>query len=153
MLKQRGFVTSFLILSFLFLAGCVAPVTHATPSGKVEVSISGVSKAAIRDRLTNDMINKGFLVVRSDESLLVVDRPVDNPLAAALLGSRYDSTPNARITFNIIKVGAAVRVIADCAIITNPGSGFERRTDVNNNAETVKIQSWLDKLKASFRKK
>lgn len=44
------------------------------------------------------------------------------------------------------------RVVADFAIITNPGSSFERRTDFNNNQDSVQIQSMLDQIKAELEK-
>jgi len=39
-------------------------------------------------------------------------------------------------------------VIADASIVTNPGSAFERVTNMNGNQDTGKLQSWLDQLAA-----
>jgi uncharacterized protein YceK len=141
------------LMMTLLLSGCAAPINHNTASGKVETSFVGAKKSVVRERITNEIINRGYNIIRSDDSMLVADKPVENVLAAALLGSDYDSTPNARITFNLIQNGNTVRVVADCAVITNPGSAFERRTNANNNAETANIQSWLDGIKRSLQNK
>lgn len=99
------------------------------------------------------MIDKGYTVTKSDDNLVSFDRPVDNVMAKMFLGSNYDSTPNARISFNLIQNKGSVRVVADCVIITNPGSAFERRTDVNNNPDTANIQNWLNQVKRDLEKK
>lgn len=134
------------------LAACTTPVQHATPSGKVEATIHGASKSAVKDRITDGMINKGYTVTKSDDTVIAFDRPVDNPFAAAFFGSRYDSTPNARVTYNLIQVKGAVRVVADCVIVTNPGSAFEQKTSANNNVGTADIQNWLNIVKKDLEK-
>lgn len=135
------------------LGACATPIQHATPSGKVEATIDGVSKSAVKDRITDQMLNKGYTVTKSDDTIIAFDRPVDNLMAAALFGSSYDSTPNARITFNLIQQKGAVRVVADCILVTNPGSAFEQKNSVNNNAETAKVQNWLNDIKSDLEKK
>lgn len=101
---------------------------HHTPSGKVEATISGASPDDVKAALINEMLNRGYSITNDTSYMISFDRPVDNVFAAALLGSNYDSTPNARISYMLAKVGDATRVVADLAMITNPGSLFERRT-------------------------
>lgn len=79
--------------------------------------------------------------------MLKFDRPVTNILASALLGSRYDSQPNARITYMFSKFSSSIRVVADMAVITNPGSAFERRTPFNNNQDSLSIQQMMLNIK------
>lgn len=140
------------LLALIFLSACATPAQHNTPSKKVEVTIHGVQKTAVKDRLTSDMVNRGYLMTKSDDSLIAFDRAVDNFMVNALLSSRYDSTTNARVTYNLIQLDKDVRVIADCAVITNPGSAFEKRTDMNGNPDTYKIQAMLDSLKNMIEK-
>jgi ABC-type oligopeptide transport system substrate-binding subunit len=136
----------------LMLAACKPPVEHYTPSGKPEVTILKTTKAKVKEELLNQMANMGYITTHTDDSMVVFDRPVDNPMAAAFFGSRYDSTPNTRLTYQIIQQEKWVRVIADFVIITNPGSGFERRTDMNRNEDSKHVQQLLngirDKLEA-----
>ena len=42
------------------------------------------------------------------------------------------------------------RVVADIAIITNPGSGFKPRTEMNGSQDSVQIQAMLDQIKATL---
>jgi hypothetical protein len=58
--------------------------------------------------------------------MLVFEKPVENIIASALMGSRYDSQPNARITYNVNQFQNKTRVVASFSIVTNPGSSFER---------------------------
>ncbi|MFN3827809.1 MAG: hypothetical protein ACK4NR_09325 [Micavibrio sp.] len=142
----------FTVIMSVVLAGCATPIQHNTPSGKVEVTIKGTSKSTVKDRITDSMINRGYSVTKSDDTVISFDRPVDSPMAAVFFGSRYDSTPNARVAYNIIQTKGAVRVVADCSIVTNPGSAFEKKTNMNNNAATADIQSWLNEIKINLEK-
>ena len=142
-----------LVLSGFLAVSCVSPVTHNTPSGKPEVTVTLIEPEDVRGALISEMMSRGYTLNDANDFLLSFDRPVENFLAAALLGSQYDSTPNARITFSIAPIGDSVRVVADLAIITNPGSGFERRTDMNQGQDSPKIQQMLysirDRLQAT----
>ncbi|NCC03451.1 MAG: hypothetical protein EOM37_05310 [Proteobacteria bacterium] len=142
-----------LLLSALFVVSCAAPINHNTASGKVETTIVGTNKEAVKSKILGEMINKGYTMTKSDDVSIVFDKPVENAFAAALLGSRYDSTPNARITFNLIQDRSFMRIVADCSVITNPGSAFEKRTNMNNSQDTLKVQAWLDNIKNSFEQK
>ena len=133
------------------LLGCAAPQPPSTASGKPEVTIRQASPESVKAAIVNGMLNRGYRITRDTQFELSFDRPVDNVLAAALLGSRYDAIPNARVTFQIAHLAPDVRVVADMAIITNPGSSFERRTDVSAGAEAPKIQEFLDQIAASVR--
>jgi hypothetical protein len=41
-----------------------------------------------------------------------------------------------------------VRVVADIAVITNPGSAFEQRTKMNHGRESANLQATLNAIKA-----
>lgn len=150
---MRSAIFALCVAAMTMLSACATPVQHNTPSGKVEATIRGTSKATVKDRITDQMINKGYSVTRSDDSVITFDRPVDDVMASVLLGSRYDGTPNARIIFNLIQTKGAVRVVVDCMAVTNPGSSFERKTPLNNTPETARIQDWLNNIKTSLEKK
>lgn len=105
----------------LCVGACASPVLHQTASGKVEVTIENSAQEPVKSELVNVMINRGYAINRDSPFQIVFDKPVMNVLAAALLGSRYNSTPDARLSFTITQAGTSVRVIGDLAIITNPG--------------------------------
>ncbi len=139
-------------VSAVLLAGCGTPVNHATISGKPEVSISGTTPDAVKAAIINEMINRQYRISKDTPYEIAFDKPTDNAAAILLLGSKYDAVPNVRASYYITSTPPTVRVVADLAVITNAGSGFERRTDVNGNEDTLKIQMQLDGIKASLEK-
>lgn len=131
----------------LLLSSCGTPVSHATASGKVEVVINGTTPEATKAALVNEMVNHGYRITKDTPFETAFDRPTDNIAAAVLLGSKYDAQPNARVSYFITPTPPTVRVVADIAIITNPGSGFERRTEMNASQDSVQLQALLDQIK------
>ena len=134
-------MTMVLLVCFS-LAACASPVTHQTASGRPEVTIATTTVDAVKGALISAMVNGGYSITRDSDYLLAFDRPVDNVLAAALLGSEYDSTPNARISYTIAELRSRIRVVADLALVTNPGSAFERHTNMNTNQDSLKVRNY-----------
>lgn len=139
---------SISIISAVALVGCATPVRHDTPSGRPEVTIRGNLAKPVQGEITNAMLNRGYNVKSSAETLLVFERPIDNAMACVLLGSQYDSTPAARVTYSIVESMDTTRVVASFAAVTNPGSAFERVTPLNNNPDTAEYQALLNDIKA-----
>jgi len=150
---NQSIFRAIILVCVIALAGCATPVKHATMSGKPEVTIHGASKSSVKERLVSEMVNRGYTPNKADDTILSFDRPITDAMASMFLGSGYDSQPNARIVYTLVKNKDAVRVIADCAVITNPHSAFERRSDMNQAQETTKIQAMLDSVKADLGRK
>lgn len=131
----------------LCCTGCVAPVSHTTASGKPEVTIQRTTADAVKSAIVNRMVNGGYRITKDTPYEVAFDRPVQNIAAQVLLGSKYDSQPNARVSYMIATIGADVRVVSDMAIITNPGSGFEQRTEMNNSQDSSDVQRLLNEIK------
>lgn len=131
------------------LGGCAGQVTHDTPSGKVE-EVFGASPDKVKPVLVSLMVNDGFNLTRDTNYQLAFDKPVQNVLAAALLGSKYDATPNERVSLMLVPVGPNTRVILDISVVTNPGSAFERLTPLNNGPDSARFQAALDQTSANF---
>lgn len=124
------------VLGFaLALGGCAAPIQHQTASGRPETLIHNTSADSVKSAIVNGMMSKGYRITRDTPYEIAFDKPVENIADQVLLGSKYDSQPSARVSYTLASVGADVRVIADMAIITNPGSAFERRTEMNNGQD------------------
>ena len=135
-------------LCSLLLCSCAAPVNHNTPSGRPEVSIKGRSGSQVQSEIMNMMLNHRYSIKSSSTNIIVFEKVFDNNVMASFVfGSRYDSTPHARVTFNIFEVGDSTRVIASFEAITNPGSAFERSTPLDNNPDTEKYQKELNDIK------
>ena len=136
------------LIAFALLAGCAAtPVQHYTPSAKPEVTINTTEVSVVKASLISTMLNLGFDLKKDTNYQLVFERPITDILTAALFGSQYDRTPNARITYTLAASPKSVRVIVDLAVITNPGSAFERRTPANHYREALEYQGILDNLR------
>lgn len=138
-----------LVLLFLIpLAGCATPVQHPTPSGKPEVIINKTNVKTVRNKVSEFMINYGYRPVRSDDMTAVFDKIInDGGMINLMMGSQYDMNPAARVTYTFLEQGKAVRVIADIAVITNPGSGYERRNDYNHHPDSLLFQQELNLVK------
>jgi hypothetical protein len=150
-MKSKAQIIVLYCGTILLLSGCVAPVQHNTGSGKPEICISSkVPQEAVASALTSDLLNRGYSISQQTNTQVRGDKPVTNVLAAALLGSRYDSTPNARINYNIVSGQDCTRVVADMNIVTNPGSAFERLTAMSNSQDSVMIQSDLNQIKETL---
>jgi hypothetical protein len=135
------------------LCACAAPTHLDTPSGHAEVTISRVAPEKIKAALVNKMIDKGYRITKDTQFELAFDKPADSILVAALFGSKYDAIPNARVTYSIAQVGDDVRIVGDLAVITNPGSAHEQRTDMNGAAKDAPIhdvQVFLDNLRTEL---
>ena len=136
--------------ALVLVAGCATPIQHQTASGKPEVTIDTGNVTAVKEALVARMVNNGWNLVRDSDYLMVFERPVDSVWMAALLGSRYDGTPNARTSYTFAVGGRTVRIVADLAVITNPGSAYERRTDFNQSQPSLDLQRMLNQLRDGF---
>lgn len=153
MVKPLHIICILLLCIFgVFMSGCATPVIHNTPSGRPEVTINRTTRNEVGAQLTNEMLNRGYNITKQTDYMLAFDRPVDNIFAAALLGSRYDSTPNARITYTLTDMNNETRVVADIKIVTNPGSAFERLTNLTHGQDSIKIQELLNQIKYRLEK-
>lgn len=129
------------------LVACAAPAPLSTASGNPEVTIEGATRKQVVDHLV-DRYTSGGLTLRSvTEYKVIVSKPADKDfLTMFLFGSRYDGVPEHRIHHTLIDRSGAVKVFARAEIVTNPGSAFERVTDVTN-ASRQELQTLLEGLR------
>ncbi|NLH39902.1 MAG: hypothetical protein GX445_07565 [Elusimicrobia bacterium] len=141
------------ILLCALLTGCAtAPVKLNTPSGRPEVTIFGSTKKKISNTIINRELSKGWDLKSQADSLLVFTRKNTELGTQLLFGSRYDSVPESRITFTLVEIEDAIRVLLKGEIVTNPGSTFERIEDVTaiNAAEAEALQIALEEIKTGI---
>jgi hypothetical protein len=142
-----------LIALCFLLAGCASnQIQHNTPSKKVEATFFNADESVICGMITEKMIDKGYFVKNSGNKLLVFDRPIEGVLAGMVYGSRYDSTPNSRVSYSINTYDGKTRVVVSFAVITNPGSGYEKTTPFDNHKDTIEYKVMLDNMKARLSK-
>lgn len=128
---------TFVILCLsLFLFGCETPeqVRARENAPPPQINITGFSKKQIIDEIVSSMLAKGTRIVNVNDYGVTGAKKSDSIVDAVLFGSRYDSTPEARIHLNLVETKDGVRVFARAEIITNPGSAFERVRDMTYNA-------------------
>ncbi len=122
-----------------------------TLSGKPEVVLSKTTPKAVQGDLTNIALTWGYTVKSVNDFSVVYEKRDESIGAALLLGSRYDSTPAWRLTFNFAPIADNVRVVANMQAITNPGSAFERSMDMSSGTkDAATIQQVLNTLKGRY---
>jgi len=139
-----------LAMVLMMVSGCATVQPIRTGSGMPEVTICGISKNEVMEKFVAGLSMKGVNIRNTNNYQIVVSKPVDNPLIAALYGSRYDSTPEARVIFTFADVNNCIYIGARLQIVTNPGSGFERITDISRGKDAYQLQQDLEELKSTI---
>ena len=98
------------------------------------------------DAIVSDMMGFGFNILSNNEYQIAFRKDETNFAAQLFLGSQFNSVPEDRAYFNIIQIGANVKITLDVKIVTNPNSGFEKYTQVTNS----QWQDYLNYLKFRF---
>lgn len=142
--------SAVLLASALLVSCATTPPPLQTPSGRPEIVIRDASRKAVIDRIVAVKLEKGLQVKSVTDYGIVVTKKIDHSFMASLLyGSQYDSTPEARITYNVVEVPEGIRVFSRTEMITNPGSGFERVSDVTEQV-SQQMMDELQQLRAGF---
>ncbi len=145
---------SILISVFiLVVTGCAAPQQRlATPSGNPEIVIPNSTRKLVIDNLVAHKLEKGMQIKSVNDYGVVVGKKIEgSSMASFIYGSRYDSTPEVRITYTVVATGNGVRVFSRTEMVTNPGSAYERVSDLTQNL-SGQMQAELEQLKAEFTK-
>lgn len=131
---------------------CTPPQPLATPSGRADVTFAA-PKSDVVNSIISMAVDRGYQLKKSENNLIVLGKLDDSMTAAMLFGSRYDSTPEKRITVTIIELDGKCRVMAQFAIVTNPGSAFERITILSKGSKADhEFQAALEQLKVKLEK-
>jgi hypothetical protein len=132
------------------LMGCAAPRQPLnTASGHPEILIANVSKKQVIDRIVASKLEKGVKIKSITDYAVIVAGKVDSFWARFAYGSRYDPTPEARITYTVVETGTGVKVFSRAEMVTNPGSGFERVSDATAQVAS-ELQAELETLPAAL---
>jgi len=131
----------------IFFVGCVITPPLQTASGRPEVTLYGITKKQFFDEAAVNAAISGGEIREINEYSMVIAKKNTSFGAAVLYGSRYNTTPEERITLTVIEVPRGIRIFATVAIVTNPGSAFEKTTASSNFRG---IQAELEKMKANY---
>lgn len=137
---QAGLVIGAVVVA---LSGCATPQPLATASGRPEVTIcSGIDRKAVRDRLVERMVANGGRVQSVNDYSITISKPSDDFMTSLLYGSRFNATPDLRLTVTFVDTESGCqRLFATAAIVTNPGSGFENQMDATVGAGPTLLAS------------
>jgi len=127
------------------LGGCASPVKYNTASGRPERSFAGPPDQ-VRAMLVSELVNRGYQITRETQSLVEGQKHSTNFAANVLLSTRYDPTVMVRASYTIIAVGDQTRVVGDLALVSNPGSAFERVTPMSNSEASLEMQAHLNRM-------
>lgn len=131
----------------IFFVGCLVTPPLQTPSGRPEVTLYGITKKQFFDNVAGTAMVGGYEIREVNDYNMVLAKRNTSFGAAVLFGSRYNTTPEERITLTVIEVPRGIRIFATCTIVTNPGSAFEKVTTSSNFRG---IQAELEKMKANY---
>lgn len=118
-----------------------------TPSGRPEVEIPGVTKKQVETAILAREMERGWDLKTQTDAMLVFSKRTNDFGAMLLYGSRYDVTPEGRLKFTLVEVPTGVRVFLKVEIITNPGSAFERVTEVVSQKDLEGDQVVLEEIR------
>lgn len=138
-----------IVLCLSFACAAIEPLP--TASGRPEVTISGVTCKQVSDRIVNNLLNNGATIKTATESMVVAEKRTKSEAARLFYGSQYDTEPMERAIFNVVGQDDSVRVVVTMQCVTNPGSAFERITELNAGATWGhKAQAALDSMKTNM---
>lgn len=126
---MRGKIAAVALMGVL-VAGCQTTSNEPLPSNSFTFNSS---KQVAKEAIVSTYMSRGFNIVRDSDLQLVMDRPASDNFGAQLVfGSNWNSVPNARITATLLGDNPT-KITVRQAIVTNPGTGFERVMDLSQN--------------------
>lgn len=129
----------------LLCACCVSPLETAT--GKAEVTITA-PRRQVKDALVSAMVDRGYTVANDSAYSMTFEKDADATLTV-LLGSQYDGRVVQRVRFTLVERKGSTRVVTDIHGVTNPGSPFEKISDLSTSSNLAhQAQAFLEKLRA-----
>ena len=122
----------------------------AASAGPPEVTIPGVDRKQVVSELTSYMLANKYRVAKMEDYTAQFEQD-GSMMTNLLVGSRYDPRTVYRVTFTMLDAPTGgVRVIADGALIGNPGSAFEKRYDMNSGKPGENMRTYLASLRSKL---
>jgi hypothetical protein len=124
------------------VAGCATTAQMKAAAVANQPIQVNVTKAAAKEAVAGVFIAKGYRITNDSDFVLEFSVPTSNVWAAVLLSSNYDSTVMARVQVQFVGDNPTT-VTWRAFLVTNPGSAFERLTDMSHSADAPNIQAAL----------
>lgn len=138
------------VLGLVLMTSC-AVQPHSTVSGHPEVTVPGQVAQKLSNDIVNAMVDRGYTIKTQSANLLAFDRPAGDSFTAMLFfGSKFAAVPNARIEYTLAELSDSTRVVATLKVVTNPGSAFERFTDLSAGKDSHHVQDLLNQIAGHY---
>jgi hypothetical protein len=139
------------IMLVLSLAGCATALQQPliTSSGRPEVTIQRATRPQIQSALVQELAANGATLKSTNEYQLVFSKPDQSIGSSIAYGTSFAPTPELRLTFTFADSAGGVRVFGQAAMVSNPGSGYERTHDVTEGVKHD-IQGARERLRVRF---
>ena len=156
MKRTNSYLPAIIVILGLLFSSCASNYNLNTSSGRADVIIYNVEKKDVVYVIINSLLSAGYSLKSQNEYNLVMTKRYDNPKdvgVALLMGSQYDPFPEHRVSFNLLNYSNGIRIITDVWMVTNPGSAFERITNLSTNSRMAyEYQIYLNEIKSSLEK-
>lgn len=133
-------------LLLLLLSACATTQDAATRAAPERTMMVNIQLEKLKPALAQMMVSNGWTIESDSGMLLSFWKPSNDFWTNVLLGSQYDPTVRLRVSFQLIGDNP-VNLSYHAYIVTNPGSAFERLTDVTNSQGLDSFQQRLETLK------
>ncbi len=105
----------------------------------------------VKEAVAALMVSRGYQIQRDTDFVMDFATNTQNFMATLLLSSRYDGRVETRVSVTFIGDNPT-QVTWRAALVTNPGSAFERPTDITNNPEGDNVQTQFVAIKTQLEK-
>jgi len=137
------------------LAGCGTPVQRitTTASGNPEVQIDNVDVDAVKSRLLERALTKGFQVESDSASQLVISQELkgmQESLMRLAIANSYSTPVRAVTAITFIKNPAGVKIFSRTTAMSTMPMGQVQKMAMDDANTFNTMQASLDRLKESF---
>ena len=130
-----------------YLSACASTGTTAPRLAPERSLTIGATSKKVKELVALAFVEKGYMLKKDSDLQLVLERRTDNFMAAVLFSSQYDSTVMTRVMVTMIGDNPT-NLSWRGYLVTNPGSAFERLTEITNNPDGDNVQLVLRDIKA-----
>ncbi len=133
----------------LALASCgtTQEVTQA-PAVRPDVLVPSKDLNLVRGVLINRMTGIGYRVTTDAPATITFEKQLEQ--SSGFLGGMFGGPPYARVTTVLAESGGAIRIVAELATVTNPGTSNEQRSELRGK-EPEAVQQTLESVVTDIR--
>lgn len=114
----------------------------------LKVTINSTDKAAIKDLIVSDMLEKGFTIYRDSEYQLVFDKAITNFAGFFFMNLHTGQYPAGRLVFNSVLQSGTTLVTLVYYLVENPGTAREIQNVMDHKEDLVAFQKYLYSVKS-----